>query len=78
MVNHYLELTSVAQMIPQIGAAVGDLVVMFAMGYSYQRYGPYSIWGHSLAIGVVVFTTTTAMQILGYLHGDRFEEKKLS
>lgn len=64
-----------AQMVPQIGAAVGDLVILFAMGYSYEHYGPYSIWGHSLAIAVTLFTVVTAMQILGYLHGDRFQQQ---
>ena len=75
MVNHYIEMTSMAQMVPQIGAAVGDLVILFAMGYSYEHYGPYSIWGHSLAIAVTLFTVVTAMQILGYLHGDRFQQQ---
>ena len=73
MVNCYMELTSLAQMVPHIGAAVGDVVIMYLVGYSYENYGPYSIWTHSLWISALVFTVSSGMFILGKVHGDRFE-----
>ena len=74
MVNRYMELTSLAQMIPQIGAAVADVVIMYMVGYSYENYGPFSIWTHSLGISALVFTVTSGMFILGTIHRDRFEK----
>ena len=74
MVNRYMELTSLAQMIPYIGAAVADVVIMYMVGYSYENYGPFSIWTHSLGISALVFTVTSGMFILGTIHGDRFEK----
>lgn len=75
MINHYIEMTSVAQMVPQLGVALADILVMFAVGYSYENIGPYTIWSHLLALSGIIFTVVTVMQILGNLHGDRYAPK---
>ena len=76
MVNRYVEMNAAAQCVPQIGAAVGDLIIMSAVGYSYENFGPYSIWGHLVGICSVVFCVAIFMQILGNLHGDRYATDK--
>ena len=74
MVNRYMEITSLAQMIPQVGSAVADIIIMYMVGYSYDNYGPYSIWTHSLGISALVLTVSSGMFILGNIHGDRFKK----
>lgn len=75
MVKRYMKMNSVVHSIPQIGAAIGDLIIMFAAGYSYDNFGPYTIWSYFLAIGVIVFSVATVMQGIGHYHGDRFDKK---
>lgn len=73
MANRYIEFTAVAQMSPQFGAAFGDVTVMYAVSWSYQHYGPYSIWRFLLYLTAIKFAITCAMQVMGWLIGDRYE-----
>ena len=75
MVNRYITMNAFAQSIPQVGVAIGDTLIMFAVGYSYENYGPFTIWSYFLMIGVVSFSVVTIMQVLGHYHGDRFAKE---
>ena len=55
-------------------SAVADIIIMYMVGYSYDNYGPYSIWTHSLGISALVFTVSSGMFILGNIYGDRFKK----
>ena len=70
--NRYIELTSTSQIIPQIGAAFGDVGSLMAVGYSYQQYGPYIIWSYQIAFTSAICVIAWLMQITGTLHGDRY------
>lgn len=73
MINRYIKVTALTQIIPQIGVAVCDVIALIAVGYSYQNYGPYSIWLVLLIFGVVsVFVASVCMQIVAHMLGDRF------
>lgn len=72
--NRYIDLTAAAQMSPSMGAAVGELVIMAAVGYSFQNYGPYTIWTFQLVLACGVCLTTIGMQLIANAHGDRFGE----
>lgn len=61
-------------MSPQIGAAVGELSIMSAIGYSFQNYGPEVIWTYQLALAAGICVVTITMQMLATAHGDRFGE----
>jgi len=71
--NNYIEVTSTAQIVPQLGAAVGDVVSLFTLGYSYKNYGPYVIWTYQLVLSAAIVATVWVMQILGSLHGERYQ-----
>ena len=70
--NRYIEMTSTAQMVAQIGGSVGDVAFMAGVGFSYQNYGPFVIWLYIVAMAVGITVLSWIMQILGSLHGDRF------
>ena len=70
-----IEVTSAVQIVPQVGTALGDAVILTLMGYSYERNGPDSLWSYVLALSVSLVLVTIVMQLFGFLHGDRFEEK---
>lgn len=76
MANRYIELTSMAQMAPHFGAGVGDVTLMCLVAWSYQKFGPYSIWSYLMVVTIVLFCVVCGMQIVGKLMGDRFEKKK--
>ena len=70
--NRYIEMTSVAQMVAQIGGSVGDVAFMAAVGFSYQNYGPFVIWSYLLSMAISITVLSWIMQIFGSLHGDRY------
>lgn len=70
--NCYIEVTAAVQMIAHIGAAVGDVAVMSAMGYSYEVYGPYVVWDYLLGMAVGMVAIVWIGQFFGSCH----EEKK--
>ena len=72
--NRYIDLTAAAQMSPSMGAAAGELVIMTAVGYSFQNYGAYTIWTYQLALAGSLCVLTIAMQLIANAHGDRFGE----
>lgn len=74
MVNRYIEVTAVSQIIPQFGVAILDVIAMVAVGYYYEHDGPYSIWTILLITGLVIFIASVCMQIVAHMHGDRFTE----
>lgn len=71
--NRYIEVTAVVQMISHIGGALLDIGFLTAYGYSYQHYGPYSIWSYQLVFGAVICVSSWLMQLFGTLHGDRYD-----
>ena len=70
--NRYIEVTSPAQMVAQIGGSIGDVAFLAGIGFSYQNYGPFVIWSYLLFLAVGLIVLSWIMQILGSLHGDRF------
>lgn len=74
--NRYIEVTSTAQIFPQIGAAIGDVALLMAVGYSYQHYGPYVLWSYQLGLCIAICITAWTMQIFGSFHGDRYNNTK--
>ncbi|XP_067934027.1 sodium-dependent glucose transporter 1-like isoform X2 [Watersipora subatra] len=72
--NRYIEVTSTAQIVPQIGAAVGDVGFLMAVGYSYESYGPYTLWSYQLALASSICLVSWLLQIIGSLHGDRYKD----
>lgn len=70
--NRYIEVTSAAQIAPEIGAAIGDVVFLVVVGYSYQNFGPYIIWAFQIILGICLCLIACIMQILGSTHGDRY------
>lgn len=70
--NNYIEVSSTAQILPQIGAAIGDFAMLSAVGYSYQQLGPFVIWSYLLGLAAAIVGVSWLLQINGYLHGDRY------
>jgi len=71
--NRYIEVTSIAQIVPQIGAAVGDIAMLSLVGFSYQNFGPYILWSYQLFLCAAICGISWIMMMLGCLHGDRFK-----
>lgn len=78
MMNRYIEVTATSQIIPHIGLAFCDVIGMIAVGYSYDNYGPSSIWTILVIVGTIIFTASVCMQIFAHLHGDRFTKNSLA
>ena len=74
MCNRYIELTSVAHIAPHFGAGIGDVTLMCLVAWSYQSYGPYSIWAYLMGVAIILFCVVCGMQIVGLLMGDRFDD----
>ena len=72
----HLQVTSTAQIVPQVGAAVGDVTFLMLVGYSYQQYGPYIIWSYQLVLCGSMCAVAWVMQVIGSLHGDRYKDSK--
>ena len=78
MCNRCIGLTSVAHLAPHFGAGIGDVTLMCLVAWSYQSYGPYSIWAYLMGVAIILFCVVCGMQVVALLMGDRFEEKKKS
>ena len=72
----HLQVTATAQIIPQIGAALGDVAFLMLVGYSYQNYGPYTLWTYELILCAAICVVVWVMQIIGSIHGDRYKEPR--
>lgn len=42
-------------------------------GYSYQNYGPYTLWTYELIMCGGICVVVWVMQVIGSLHGDRYK-----
>lgn len=74
--NRYIEVTAVAQMVPQIGAAVGDVIILSLLGHNYHHFGPIVIWSFEMGMAAGICLIAIIMQIFGSLHGDRYDNIK--
>lgn len=61
-----------AQILPELGAALGDVGMLLALGWSYQTYGPYTLWPYMIGFCAGLAVISWALILLGYWHGDRF------
>lgn len=72
--NRYIDVTSMAQIVPQIGASLGDIAFLVGVGFSYEQHGPYVLWSYQLGLAVGICIVSWVLQTIGSLHGDRFRD----
>lgn len=73
VLNHYIEMTSIAILFPKVGGAIGDVVVMFFLGTDYETVGPYVLWTYMLILAILQCLSIALLQLLCYLHGERHQ-----
>ena len=66
-----------AQILPEIGAAAGDVGMLMGLGWSYQTYGPFVLWPYMIGFCAGLALVSLILQALGYFHGDRFDNDKV-
>lgn len=74
VLNLYIEVTSVAILFAQTGAAIGDVVIMYLLGPDYETFGPNVLWNYMLILTVLQFLSIILLQILCYVHGERYQK----
>ena len=69
--NHHLRMTGSAIAVLQLGASCGSFVYMKIIGFLYDTYGPQTFLYCLLANGILMFSITVLLDIVGYFHEKR-------
>ncbi|XP_053381279.1 sodium-dependent glucose transporter 1-like [Mercenaria mercenaria] len=71
--NYHIELTGLGMALQILGASVGGICYMRLIGYLYKNFGSKSFLFQTVAYGVFQFVLALCLDIVGALHGNRFQ-----